>query len=264
MSIEFLQSLNGHNRGALRNWLDWLNRLDHEPRIAWYPSAGEDFRDLMYLHPEFRERSPAAQPEPPAPDIFLHSDYFPWKSSRFLDSRWLYRDHRTRIQVTAIEELPRLDLPLDPEIVHFPEGSSATGRVLFLQLEVSSDKVGSFSVPLIYAFVENAALCATRMLPHKATVSHVVYVRSGGGLGGGGFTNCAWLLQVLERLRCELFISDGHLESRSGDDRVLELFPNLAGPPAGLLDQIRMLPGASWSHHGDVSWHRCGTAGRTG
>ena len=48
MSIEFLQSLNGHNRGALRNWLD---RLDHEPRIAWYPSAGEDFRDLMYLQP---------------------------------------------------------------------------------------------------------------------------------------------------------------------------------------------------------------------
>lgn len=87
MSIEFLKSLNGHNRGALR---DWIDRLDREPRIAWYPSAGEDFRDLMYLHPRFRQRSPAMQPEPPAPDIFLHSDYFPWESLRFLASRWLY------------------------------------------------------------------------------------------------------------------------------------------------------------------------------
>jgi hypothetical protein len=261
MSTEFLKSLNGRNRGALR---DWIDRLDHEPRIAWYPSAGEDFLDLMYLHPGFRERSPAVQTVPPAPDIFLHSDYFPWQSSRFLDSRWLYRDHRTSVLVTAIEELPRLDLPLDPDIVHFPEGSSATGRVLFLQLEVSSDKLGCFSAPLIYAFVENAALCAARMLPYQARVSHVVHVRSGGGLGGGGYTNGAWLLQVLERLQCELFISDGHLQHRSGDDRVLELFPNLAGPQVGLLEPIRTLPGASWSDHGDVSWHRCGTAGRTG
>ncbi|OGB69821.1 MAG: hypothetical protein A2486_04435 [Burkholderiales bacterium RIFOXYC12_FULL_65_23] len=260
MSIEFLQSLNGLNRGPFR---DWLDRLDHEPRIAWYPSAGEDFRDLMYLHPGFRELSPAAQPEPAAPSIFLHSDYFPWKSSRFLDSRWLYRDHRTHISVKAVEELPRLDLPLDPGIVHFPEGSSATGRVLFMQLEVNSDPLGCFSVPLIYAFVENAALCATRMLPHQARVSHIVHVRSGGGLCGGGYTNGACLLQSLERLQCELFISDGHLQHRSGDDRALALFPNLAGPQASLLDPIRMLPGTSWSHHGDVSWHRCSPAGKT-
>lgn len=241
---------------------DWIDRLDHEPRIAWYPSVGKDFRDLMYLHPGFRQRSPALQPEPPAPDIFLHSDYFPWESSRFLDSRWLYHDHRTSVQVAAIEELPRLDLPLDSEIVHFPEGSPATGRVLFLQLEVCSDMLGCFSVSLIYAFVENAALCSARMLPYQARVSHVVHVLSGGGLGGGGYTNGAWLLQVLERLQCELFISDGHLQHRPGDDRVLELFTNLAGPQASLLTPIRTLPGASWSHHGDVSWHRCGTAGR--
>lgn len=255
MSIEFLHSLNGRNCGAFRQWLD---RLDHEPRIAWYPSAGEDLRDLMYLHPGFGELSLAAQPEPPAPSLFLHSDYFPWTSSRFLDSRWAYWDDRTCISVQAIEELPRLDLPLDPGIVHFPAGSAATGRVLFMQLEVGSDRLGSFSVPLIYAFVENAALCATRMLPHQARVSHVVHVRSGGGLGGGGYTNGVWLLQSLQRLQCEMFISDGHLQHRSGDDRVLELFPNLAGPRMELLDPIRTLPGASWSHHGDVSWHRCG------
>jgi hypothetical protein len=257
MSIEFLHRLNGSNRGVFRRWLD---RLDHEPRIAWYPSAGEDFRDLMYLHPGFRELSPASQPEPAAPSLFLHSDYFPWESSHFLDSSWLYGDHRTSVHVRTIEELPRLDLPLDPGIVHFPKGSSATGQVLFMELEVSSDQLGDFSVPLIYAFVENAALCASRMLPHQARISHVVHVRSGGGMGGGGYTNGVWMLQVLERLQCEMFISDGHLQHRSGDDRVLELFPNLAGLPVSLFDPIRTLPGVRWSDHGDVSWHRCSPA----
>lgn len=254
MSIEFLKSLNGGQQGIFQRWID---RLDHDPRIAWYPSAGEDFRDLMYLHPRFRELLPASQPEP---SIFLHSDYFPWESSRFLDSRWIYGDHRTSVRVRQIEELPRLDLPLDPGIAHFPEGSSATGRVLFMQLEVSSDALGDFSVPLIYAFVENAALCASRMLPHQARISHVVHVRSGGGLGGGGYTNGVWMLQSLERLQCEMFISDGHLQHRSGDDRALELFPNLAGPQTRLLDPIRTVPSVRWSCHGDVNWHRCVSA----
>jgi hypothetical protein len=45
MSRKLLLELNGGCHGAFHKWLDQLKR---EPPIAWYPSAGEDFRDLLY------------------------------------------------------------------------------------------------------------------------------------------------------------------------------------------------------------------------
>jgi len=40
-----LLHLNENKNGRL---LSWLNRFDGDPRIAWYPSVGQDFRDLLY------------------------------------------------------------------------------------------------------------------------------------------------------------------------------------------------------------------------
>ena len=252
MSIEFLQSLNGSRTGLFHRW---MQRLGREPRIAWYPSAGEDFRDLMYLHPNFQTQSPASQPEPTCPDLFLHTDYFPWESSSFLDSNLVYEDHRTSVHIRAIEELPRIDLPLDKDIVHFTEGSFATGRVLFLELEVRSDVVGSLTAYALYAFAENAVFCVQKMLSHGAKISHVINVRYGGGLGGGGYSTGAWLLNVLDRLQCEVLISDGHWQSLRGDQRIYQLYHTLAGSEdLKPWKPIRVLPGVRWSRHGDVSW----------
>lgn len=255
MSLAFLHALNGQNRGPFYRW---LQRLEHAPRIAWYPSAGEDWRDLMYLHPNYCMVAPALGPEPDAPSLFLHSDYFPWGYPRFLDSHRAYHDRNTSVRIRTLEELPRLELPLDKRVVHFAEGGEVTGCVFFMELEVDSRKLGQQTVPLVYAFVENAALCATQMLPHQATISHVVHVRAGGGLCGGGFTNGTWMLRVLKRLGCEVFITDGHLQHQQGDDRVLELYPELAGPALSLdRAPLRTVPGAFWSGHGDVTWNLC-------
>ena len=50
MNRELLLNLNGNKTGQLKKFLDVF---EGEPRIAWYPSAGEDFRPLLYLHPKF-------------------------------------------------------------------------------------------------------------------------------------------------------------------------------------------------------------------
>ena len=181
MSKELLINLNGNKKGLFHKW---LNNFDGDPRIAWYPSSGTDFRDLMYLHSEFAKQNPASQPDPQEPDIFLHTDYFPWKRSKFLDTPEIYRDDRTRITVKAIEELDRCDLTLDDQLVDSPKGSVATGRVIFLEVEVSSTVLGNYSYPVVYAFVDNASFCAKKMLPINARCSHIVHVRFGGGLGG--------------------------------------------------------------------------------
>lgn len=253
MSKELLLSLNGNQRGA---FYSWLKTLSGEPRIAWYPSAGSDFRDLLYLHPTFSEQMPATTAEPVPADIFLHTDYFPWTASRFLDSSTIHFDFRTGVTVQSIEELPRCDLPLDKGIVDFPKGSHATGRVLFLQVKVSSDALGGFTVPVIYAFVENAAFCAQRMLPNNGQLSHVIHVRYGGGCGGGGRSSGIWLINVLDQLGCECFVTDGHHHRQTGDEHIYRRYPELAGPEdTGRLVPIRTVPSKSWSGHGDVSWN---------
>lgn len=252
MSKELLEKLNGSKNGQFRAWLD---RFEGEPRIAWYPSAHTDFRDLLYLHSAYSRINPATGREPESPNIFLHTDYYPYKHSRFLDTRSIHIDEHTRIKVQLIEELERCDLPLDDRIVNSPEGSQATGRVLFLMLDISSDTLGEFSYPVLYVFSENAAFCAERVLPCNGKFSHIVHIRFGGGLGGGGKSTGVWLLNVLRKLNCEVFITDSRYGRGPGEDRIYELYPALCGnEDESHLEQIRKIQKEKWSDYGAVSW----------
>jgi hypothetical protein len=253
MSRKLLVNLNGNNNGKFNQW---LKEFKGEPRIAWYPSAGEDFRDLLYLHPDYSRKNPASKPDPQAPDIFLHTDYFPWSTSTFLDSRIIHIDDRTSVTVKSIEELPRCDLPLDEKSVDFPQGSHATGKVLFLEVDINSNVLGNFSAAVVYAFVENSVFCAERILPQGSVFSHIVHVRYGGGLGGGGRSSGVWLLNILGQLQCECYVTDSHHTRQSGDERTYTLYPALAGAEdESQLEKIRIIKSEEWSGHGDVSWN---------
>ena len=253
MSRQLLLDLNGGNNGL---FLKWLNALDEEPRIAWYPSSGEDFRDLLYLNPRYSEIRPVSRGEPGHPNVFLHTDYFPWSTSTFLDCKIIYRDARTKIELRDLEELPRCNLPIDAEIVDFPEGSRATGRLVFLDISVTSTALGNFLAPVVYAFVENGAFCARKILANKGKMSHVIHVRFGGGCGGGGQSTGIWLLNVLRRVGCEYFLTDSHYHRQGGDIRTYQLYPELSGnEDTGQLEQpTRTVASESWSGYGNVSW----------
>ncbi|MFC1670031.1 hypothetical protein ACFL20_06520 [Spirochaetota bacterium] len=253
MSIDLLNSLNGNKTGNFRKYLDGLKE---EPRIAWYPSAGTDFRALLYLHPDFAREIPASRPEPASPDLFLYTDYFPYEDSTFLDDTVIYKDDRTEITVDSIEELPGINVPLDGEIVKSPKGSKATGRVLFLEIKVNCKVLGEYTCPLIYAFVENESFCAKKLIPLNASISHIIHVRYGGGCGGGGKASGTWLLNVIKKLNCEVFITDGQNTIQSGDEAAMNLYPALSGScEKPSMDKIRTVKSEGWSGHGDVVWN---------
>ncbi len=247
MSMRFLKAMNGNRRGK---FAEYIAQQVTEPRILWYPSAGTDFRDLLFAHPHL-----VASGEPPPPDLFVHTDYYPWEGSTFLDTPLLHTDSRTTVRVVHCEALPDFAGQLDPEVVHFPEGSKATGKVLFMKLEIESSVLGRFTRPLLYVFSENAAFCARRALPNHARFSHIVRVRFGGGCGGGGDSSGIWLWNALGSLGCEVFATDGHDHLQGGDRQIMRLYPELAATgsrPATTL--LRTVPGRSWSEHGDVDW----------
>ncbi len=251
MSKALIELLNNNKNGELYAWLKSLSR---EPKIAWYPSAGSDLRDVLYLSDEYSVFMPCkilmAQP-----DIYIHTDYYPWSCSNFLNSLKIFEDHRTQIKIQHLEELPPCELPLDERLVSFPAGSHATGKVIFMRLQVKSKQLGTFSARLIYAFVENTAFCAKYLLPTDAHISHIIKVRYGGGLGGGGYASGAWLNGVLQRLHCEVFVTDGRDNIQRGDQSAIEIYPELISNRMKYkMQTIRQVPSAQWSGYGDVRW----------
>lgn len=256
MSTALLKRLNGGRNGALRRWIE---NQSISPRIAWYPSAGQDFRDLLYLDRRYVTRYPVPFREPAPPDIFIHTDYFTDATSGCLDLGQVHEDAHTRITVRAIEALPDLRLPLDSDLVHFPDQASANGPAVFMELEVTSDQLGTFYAPLIYLFVENVAFFTHLAIPAGARFSHVIHVRHGGGLGGGGSCSGAWLLDTLAVTECEAFITDGHLHDRPGDRIARRALRAAAGEAVHSdpvkLQAYRFLQGTAWSNHGDLTWN---------
>ena len=258
MSIELLKKLNGNKRGAFYRY---LQGLEGTPRIAWYPSGGEDFRPLMLLSKEYSKKKPAKSgvKEPAAPELFLYTDYCPWTDSRFLDSFLVHYDPRTKVEVLNIEQLPDLDLPLDKGLVDFPEKSKVTGKVVFLEMKVTSKTLGELVWPVIYAFVENEAFAAKVLFPQKAKLSHIIQVRYGGGLGGAG-TRGLWVRNVLKRLGCEVFVADDMArnveEGKDEREKVVSIYPELGQKDQFGLKEFRSIPSESWSGHGEVTWNK--------
>ena len=254
MTRRLLTDLNGNCTGKLKSFLDTFKG---EPRIAWYPSAGEDFRALVYLHPGFAQFHPSTAPELQSPDLFLYTDYsyYPRQNSTIFENGIIYSDDRTRVFIESVEELPKLNLPLHDSIVNSPNGGSATDRAFFLRIKIESNRFGSITYPVLYAFAENETFFCKKLIPNKARISHIIQVRYGGGCGGGGKASGAWLLNVLNKLNCEVFITDGHHNWQSGDRAALRLCPDIPKENHSQLTPIRLVPSDSWSGHGNVSWN---------
>ncbi|MEO1855795.1 MAG: hypothetical protein ABGY95_00315 [Rubritalea sp.] len=303
MSYALLESLNGQNDGIFKQWLSQWNGVT--PRIAWYPSAGSDFNDVSYLYiedadktldwlsrPECRQarentdtdqprhfRRPDLDPEFFKHHIFLHTDYYNWGNSlQFEVGTVLHEQGNTTIKIVGVEQLPDCVLPRNPNLISFPEGNDSNDKVFFMQLEIKRGNTTSHA-PLIYAFVENTAFCAKVLLKHQAQLSHILHIRYGGGLGGGGSSRGVWLQQTLSTFNVEYYIVNNsgsdtgrldhfsrhgmpfHLGGRSELQSYAELyFPELNQFLQEVEDQeiiatlFEEISEHQWSGYGNVKW----------
>lgn len=218
MSKTFLRSLAGRNHNGLNHW---LNAHRGRPRIAWYPSAGDDWRDLLFLSERYRHVNPPLLPEPAEPDIFIHTDYLAGDYFNPFDHDLLFHGDRltphgvsrTTITVLHQENLPTLHLAFHSDLVGC-KPSPILGRVSYMIVRVVSNTLGCWEVPMIYAAVENTAM-ADLMLRRKARVSHMVQMRFGHGLGGGAI-GPGFLTRLVNPLQTEAFVTDRHFDVGGG------------------------------------------------
>lgn len=256
MSLTLLESLNGRKNGLLKSF---INKFDetNQPRIAWYPSAGRDFRALLYISEKYAELNPASSEEPKSPDIFIFTDYWMCGGTNFLDTPLIFKDDNTKITVLSSELLPDLSLSLPSDIVDFPEPHEASNKVAFLNVRVESDELGIIEIPVIYAFVVNEEFMSKVILPNNGKLSHIIKIRYGGGCGGGGKVGGNWILKVLPKVGCELLICDDTYKYGGIDQIVTDKYTNIAAYYSEPnITEIRKIDSEKWSRYGDVSWYK--------
>jgi hypothetical protein len=251
MSRQLLTYLNGNHTGLLHEYLAVHNG---EPRIAWYPSAGNDFRALLYLSSHYADAFPASKPEPTAPDMFVFTDYLPYREPKYSKGYVVKDDGKTLMTIADIEELPRLELPLHSEHVVFPDAGRAIGRVFFMIVEITSNVLGSYAYPVLYVVSSNEAFCCEVLLPHNARISHIIHVRYGAALGGSRTTGI-WITHAIKPLLTEVLVMDRYNGWRKADLNVLDYCKALPSQIDYNLRPIRTVPELLWSDHGDVTWY---------
>lgn len=255
MSLQLLNFLNGNKNGLLKSFIASYDKAS-APRIAWYPSAGSDFRALLYLNERYTKLNPAKSIEPISPDIFIFSDYWMGGDSNFLDTKLIYKDDSTRMTVVAAELLSDLNLELPEELIDFPKAHKATNKVAFLKVRVESDELGTYEMPVIYVFAVNEEFMSKVVLPNEGKFSHIIKIRYGGGLGGGGKLRGNWIPNILKKVGCELFISDNSNSENRNDVLAFVNYPNIANNHSiPSLRPIRTIESRLWSNYGDVSWN---------
>lgn len=211
---------------------------------------------MLYTSEKYAELNPASGKEPKSPDIFIFTDYWGLEYSSFLDTPLIYEDENTKITVVSSELLPDLVLLRPADIVVYPELNSVSNKVAFLNVRVESDELGTFEVPVIYAFVVNEEFMSKVIIPNNGKLSHIIKIRYGGGLGGGGKVRGNWILHLLSKVGCELLICDNSHINGSKDEIVFVNYPNLASNHSEpKMTEIRKIASHKWSRYGDVSWY---------
>jgi len=230
-----------------------INELKKFSSLCWYPSAGTDFRELLYLSPEYEKITDLKIEQ--KPDGFILTDYwvmeyYPKLEESLIGPTELFNDGRTVITALNGKELSRLSLPFYNELISF-EQSSDYGRVFSFDVKIYSDILGEINTHVIYAIVENTSFAIDFLLKHKINVYSIIHVRYGHMLGGGR-SNGMYIKRLLTDLNTHYFISDMNYDSNI-DSEALSVYRKTlklrTDPP---LTDMAMIPSYQWSWSGDV------------
>ena len=195
-----------------------FNRIGDNPQILWYPSAGNDYRDIHEFYgTQYENNHPYTNEQKPT--LFIHSDaHADWINLNvgqvFNGNEYAmgFNPPITPILIRQRHELtliPPYNFNINPEYVHFNPGIQG-GIIYLLDISIYPNTEWEINNQVIYFLFENMNFLEEVLLNNDIKVSHIVKIRDGYGMGGGGNVNHAVLRAFFKVLETKFFITDNN------------------------------------------------------
>ena len=239
--------------------------------ICWYPSAGSDFRALLFLTDWYYEKHNVPVEEGQVlPDLFIFTDLHGLRnwfepaeyeiaegvghisySSCVPETSILHASYKARytdIYLKKIEELKSYRFSLDSD--YNSERDQDYNSAYFLEVEVETKKYGTvknYSARVLYISVQNEYFAKEFLIPNKICVEYQIIIRYGCGFGGAK-EGPTWIIQSYKELGIRYLIANEEYVDSTECEATCKSCPTFK--------VIYSIDGKQWSGYGRVSWYR--------
>jgi len=194
-----------------------------EEHLLWYPSAGDDYRDVVEMSGARCTDHGFVE----TPTVFCHTDYDARQLR--LDRDLLHSDYDAHVRLNerhsvALKPDAHVDYWVNPDFATFASEAPPDPTIYLLDLEVTSTRSPSCRRPLLYFVFENHNFLEEVVLRRGLAITHFVKVREGCGFGG-----CKLSISVFYSLLATLgtrflFVDDEVHYSRIQHDHIARRF----------------------------------------
>ncbi|MBR3834824.1 MAG: hypothetical protein IKJ73_10925 [Lachnospiraceae bacterium] len=251
---------------------------DHN-RICWYPSAGADFRELLFLSKQFCAWKDVPIAAHELPDLFILTDCNPSDTpygyctgdtyieqingNSYDKMKYLFKAINNCTVITVndkVEFVEKLDVQFNQELYKF-DVSDNYGKAFYFSVHIASKQLGEWDVNVLYILVENTSFAFDYLVKNNVTVDYIVKVRYGDQFGESNVSG-DWLAKLLKPLKTKYYLRNA-FSLRKACDAIVELkdkFPtsDIVNDDVSTLklEQIYRVNGSLWSGQGDIYWYK--------
>ena len=247
-----------------------LEAIKDYKHICWYPSAGNDFRALLFLSDWYYEKYNVPRDDGQVlPDLFVMTDYtglHEWRANgderkeyalleqdicppgtRLVEA--YYHSTHTFVTVKRFEKLEDLTLSFDPERTNF-DPSPAYNTACLLEVEVESRKFGitnTFDATVLYVTCQNEAFANEFLIPNAIKAEYQLIIRYGEAMGGA-LLGPAWIIRSCKELGIKYLIANSRYvngNDENGDSICTTQY-----------EELYSISGGQWSDYGKVGWYK--------
>lgn len=198
--------LKGVDQKSQSRFNELLDAIPENPNILWYPSSGNDFRDLLEFGPGGLN-SPGLKE---LPHLFFHTDYL--KEWLFLGQKETeFEEQGLKISVINKFELafrfPFREYDVNRNYVHFADLASPRPEIYLLDLRIEADGVAPMEQTVFYFLFENFNFLVELLIKRGIKVSHLVKINEGCGFGGANKCIAA-VYAFLSTLKTQYLVAD--------------------------------------------------------
>lgn len=253
----------------MRTTEDAIRQYNH---ICWYPSAGEDFKTLLFISYWYYQKNSIPMDEGQVlPDLFIFTDYVGFHS-RDTDLRGYgeayeqiqngycepgssfihvsYKNSSTDIIVKSFEKLRDLQLPFNTELAAFEKGLDYNSAFL-MKVEVISrinEEVNTYETSIMYVAALNEMFAERVLIPNRIKTEYLIIIRYGTGFGGGNGKGFTWILSDYKELGIKYLVTSHCVQREFSETESDKSYPNITG--------IYGIDGKQWTKDVPVVWYK--------